>query len=786
MPNFPSLLKKKWFPIVAAILILVIANIAVFWQFYFKGLLPIPGDLLVSFFFPWSGGGFPGFDSWTTHKSFILSDTIRQMYPWKVFIFESLRSGHLPLWNPHNFSGYPFFGNLQSSFLFPGNILFFIFNPLTSWMILVISLLSLFGFFNYLFLRSLKLSFPASIFGALVGSTLSYLVVWHEQLIMIQVVIFLPLVLWSINNYSAKKHPALFFFLIPLMLCFAIFGGHAQTYIYLNFIIGPYLLMKKVPIKTIIFFLVTPIFLGAVQLLPTIENYFHSAREGISTQDLFDPFVLPWKHLATIFAADYFGNPATGNYSSVNYGEFQAFFTVSGVTLSAFALFRRFSDRTVQLFIILAILGIAFATWPFAYLYKNIPIMGSSAPSRFIFLFQFSGIVLSAYGLDALWKNLSENSRHKNLIPLVLIALVYVILWGAAFFVNNSVAMKNLVLPSGIFFMLFLAILTRVSKIIPIKISRLALLIAIPLVIFEASFFLNKYSPFSSRQFVFPPHPVINFLKDKAGYDRFYGTGTAYFDNNFATYYQIYSTEGYDSLMTKRYEQLLSSTENGKLTNKIHRSDAVFPTIDNSFKNKTLDILGVKFFLYKDDMLKGPWNPDLNKFPQDKYSLVWQKGKWQIYQRNTALPRVLLTSQYEVISNDDKLLSRFYEPDFNHQQTLLLSQKPNFPSHKGSGEANIISYFPDTIEVEVNSQTDSLLYLSDSFFPGWTSSVDNVQTPIFQANYNFRAVPVPSGKHTVTFNYSPLSVKSGAILSILSLIGLIISTYFYRKKQKNA
>jgi uncharacterized membrane protein YfhO len=65
--------------------------------------------------------------------------------------------------------------------------------------------------------------------------------------------------------------------------------------------------------------------------------------------------------------------------------------------------------------------------------------------------------------------------------------------------------------------------------------------------------------------------------------------------------------------------------------------------------------------------------------------------------------------------------------------------------------------------------------LLDTYFPGWKATVDGRTTPIYRADYNFRAVSLPEGAHTVTFTYRPLSFRlglgtSGVMLGLLALL----------------
>lgn len=378
--------------LVAAIIILIIANFFIFWQFYLKGLLPFPGNLLVSYYFPWNGGGFPGFDPWTTRKSVIAMDVIRQMYPWKTLAADIIKSGQFPFWNPHNFSGTPLLANLQSSVFFPGSVLLLILPYLPAWIIQVIGLPLALSLFAYLFLRSLKLSPMAAVFGAIATANISYITVWAEQLVIIQSALFLPLILWAIN----KKR----FVLTAFFLSFSVFGGHIQTTTYVYLISLAYLFYKRAPLK----YIFLSLGLAAVQLLPSLELYLLSAREGTVSSQLFYRSTFPWSNLITMAIPDFYGNPATNNFRGLDYGNFQGYFGVVALVLAIFSLRNLLGKNEIKFWAGLGLLGLIFSLAPFAYIFDwlHIPILSSGYPSRMIFIFQFSMTVLSAYGIQRL------------------------------------------------------------------------------------------------------------------------------------------------------------------------------------------------------------------------------------------------------------------------------------------------------------------------------------------------------------------------------------------------
>jgi hypothetical protein len=54
------------------------------------------------------------------------SDMFLQYFAWREFGFRELVKGNLVLWNPHIFSGAPYFGGMQGALLYPPNWLFLV------------------------------------------------------------------------------------------------------------------------------------------------------------------------------------------------------------------------------------------------------------------------------------------------------------------------------------------------------------------------------------------------------------------------------------------------------------------------------------------------------------------------------------------------------------------------------------------------------------------------------------------------------------------------------------
>ena len=99
------------------------------------------------------------------------------------------------------------------------------------------------------------------------------------------------------------------------------------------------------------------------------------------------------------------------------------------------------------------------------------------------------------------------------------------------------------------------------------------------------------------------------------------------------------------------------------------------------------------------------------------------------------------------------------------------------PRRPGGGQVKFIRQSPNSVEIDASAQNAGLLVLADSFYPAWEARVDGKRVQILRANWIFRGVEVPAGRHRVAFKWNSIVFNIGLWLSLLAwsvLAGLVI------------
>lgn len=607
------------------------------YQFFLKGLIPAPFDLLVNFFAPWD----KYYDS--PIKNPAITDVVNQIIPWKTYTAWALRRGSIPLWNPYNLAGAPHLANWQSGVLYPTNLLFLFLPFTTAWAFHILLQPLLAGIFMILFLRSFSLSPIASLLGALAFSYGGFMTAWFEWGTLGHTLLWLPLALYGVEKGRRMKDEGQRNFqwlIIPFSWTMSLFAGHLQislyviatTIAYFFFRTRRFLSIRKFALTTI-YFLLTTILIAAPQLLPSIDLYRYSYRLASLDPEWFKVFRIPIYGLLTFLAPDFFGNPVTGNHwSDHSYIEMMGYIGLIPIIFAAFCVFAYYSRKKtsklpISFFTLTILISILFSLkTPIAntLLYFHIPILSSSSPARIIGIAGFSLSALGAFGFDQLIRQ--KLSRGINASIIVLIG-IFVSLWGWALFSHqefSNISLRNLIFPTAI-------LVVTVGIILWWQASgdgrRTSQLVACGLLLVAGADlfrFHQKFTPFTDKNLFYPEIPSITFLKDHPG--RTFGM----FDANLNLPFHIATIEGYDPFVVGDYVKMMSVAETGQVVLPKRTSGIQLP------KNgeKTMDLLnnfGVRYFVQPTIHGAQPWELQLWRYP-GQFEKIYGDESYEVYE----------------------------------------------------------------------------------------------------------------------------------------------------------
>ncbi len=811
-------MKHRWIDYFIPFIFIFLALFS-FRTYILQNKVPLPFNLLVFYYSPWKHEAGYGLNIPNKPLGY---DNLKLFYPLRKFTTDQMRTGHMPLWNPFNFSGNVHLATYQSSVLYPLNIFYFVLPMMDAWTILVLLQPVLSGWFTYVFLRSLKLSRNASFFGALGFAFSGWMIaMWEEVLVLEHSFLWLPLALYGSNLLWDSLFKRRGILLLILALTMSVLAGFLQMSIYVLLVVLFWNSYRWITCKDathrnkiipyVFLSIVLSGFLSAIQWLPALEAYMVSARGTTDAANLFQMFLSPISHFITFIVPDFWGNPGSYNYfSKIRYIQERTIYVGLYVfILGMYALVKRAKGDQLfwKLFFIITLsFGLALPTSWIWYVLR-IPILSVAQPARIFALSTFGLCVLAGYGIDE-WQKHHEWKEIRRILVFVFLIIFFLFLFALSMrfisgqpqllFLCNcdpkqviayaTISLRNLILP-GIF-----AIFVLMSFIFFRKRPIIFYGFVYVLTIFGGFYYANKILYFSERRFEFPVVAPIVKLKELSGLNRVWTYGEAHVMRNILSYYGIYSPEGYDALFSRRYGEFVNTIKSGGIaTDQINRTDVDFSEVGpdelmtkNPERLRIMSLLGVKYILALKPAA-GSKTTEREQFPNSLFSLVWSDDTWRVWEYGQALPRAYFTSSYIVENNPQKIIDHLLDPSFQMQNTLVFESKPTeFESKEEvSSEVTIVNYQPQTIEIAVNAKQNGYLFLSDTYYPGWKAYVDGKESTIYRADYAFRAVPVTSGKHLVRFVYDPVSFKIGVGTSAIAFIMTLLLIFkFSRESQR--
>ena len=198
--------------------------LALWGRVLFTGQVLLPGAMLRGFL-PW--GGDPQ-APWTI----LQWDALGQYFPWRHFAAQELRAGHIPLWNPFEFTGTPFLANAQSAVFYPLNLPFWMFDTAYAFGLSAFlhSLLAMFG--TYFLCQRWGLSRASSVLAGAAYAGCGYLAAWALLPTLFATASWLPLCLLLFEKSADDRNGRATWGLVGALAC-ALLAGHAQIFLYI-------------------------------------------------------------------------------------------------------------------------------------------------------------------------------------------------------------------------------------------------------------------------------------------------------------------------------------------------------------------------------------------------------------------------------------------------------------------------------------------------------------------------------------------------------------------------
>ncbi len=474
----PLPLRRRVAPDLALILLLLIAPLLMFHQQTLGGRTLLPSENLFQHL-PYSAYREVARAPATPHNH-LVSDMVLQNLQWKSFIRAQIEQGELPLWNPHQFAGVPFFAAGQHSALYPLSFIYYIL-PLSAaygWFILLNLWLA--GMFMAGFMRALGVGRAGAGLAGVTYQLSGFLIASAVFPMMVAAAVWLPLILWMIENilrgrglWIFRGTALLWVVMGAIAVGCNILAGHIELTIYTLLIAGYYAAFRlvwasarrwrergRLPLRWtattgswLIALAALGIGLAALQLIPLYEFVGSNWRAERASLETVLGYAHPPRDLLQFLLPNFYGSPAHHSYvdafsgerisdlrNSVglrrdfiywgvkNYVEGALYVGVLPLLLALYGLvkgvWRRETARYVILFGALALLALAFMFGTGAYsLVFHLPGMNQlNSPFRWVFALTLAIAALAGIGLHVLSE--SAGARRRLASALGLLSLV--------------------------------------------------------------------------------------------------------------------------------------------------------------------------------------------------------------------------------------------------------------------------------------------------------------------------------------------------------------------------
>ena len=730
--------------------------------------------LVLAFFFKFLNGT----------QIFAFKDLSRYFYPLRFLMVEQVKAGHLPLWNPYIFCGYPLLATLQLGFFYPLTLIYYLlpFNLAFNYYIILHYFLA--AIFMYWLLRHFKLSRIAAFLGGIIFAFSGYLLSVSNMNTTLTSVIWLPLLLLFFDRFL-KKINLKDLLLITVLLALQFLGGE-PTVLYFSWL----LLLAYAAVfseswrlfwRSISGLMVASlVMLGlvAIQLFPFIELVRLSERVVINAYGFVTMRSFPPLELINFIFPYFLGNIAKmGASSSILLGKSSQDWLISpylGILPLIFILFSFKRERKLSLFfLVVALISLILAFGKYTSLYQMFYYLmpGVSLiryPVKYLFLTTFSLTLLASFGFDRLlticenekaeWRLFLSGFSGVIAVLMILLIIAYYIQQPLYLYIASKYP------SSPIYFYL---ILEKIVQFNYMSLFNATVYLIIFLVIGVMSYYNKIKTP------LFSLLAVLIVLADLFA-------NTAPIAVSVGDWVLKDPPPNYKLLMKEKgLYRMLYTPEIEAQNHIIYGTDysrAIFGSKDHFAANWHIPYHFYDFYGYESII---PFK--LLRF----YDLSLREAKIRDNLDKLSLSNIkyLITTKKMDLPGF-KLLD--HSKRYNYESYIYENKKVMPRAYVFSGEATITQYLPAEVNIRAKVKAKkSILILADLYYPGWKVLVDGKEAEIMNVNELFRAVKLTRGEHSVKFVYDPLSFKLGALISLITILGMLTAGGFvYFRKNR--
>jgi hypothetical protein len=758
-------------------------------------------------------------DALFTDQTFYFRDVSFFHYPLKRLVTEAYARGEWPLWNPYIQLGQPLLANPNTMALYPTQLLFQILPFQIAFEMHFVLHCILGGIATFYLARNLEFCRSSAFIAAAIynfsGVTLSFVNLFN----ILPVVMFLPLLTLMLVRLLQSVT------VIRLLLASLVFGAFGLLLeplsclaiaLFLVFFLAAYFCFSgkvtqraSATLGWVALVMVSGVLLAAIQILPTLELIQSSGRRGgLDFQTVAGWSLHPINLLQLIFPrvfGDFFRLTRNGSWAAVFFenrepyllscylGAFSLLLALFGLLLSE----RRWMSRTLALVALLALLLASGKYGPvYERLFSVCPLFRYGRyPVKYLLTFNFSLALLAGYGVHRILvlREAGQWGRYLKR-PWVVGCLVFL---AAALVVGVAAekrigiqgngnpdtgfpvsyqgkilevpwqtivsALQSLQLQLGA-----LAVFLTLSWVAKVR-SGIVMVSAIVLLLFDFGIHDYWINPLIQSE-LYETAPAAVYLQERERMSapfRIYKLGNERLEEDPLTLGES------NSIVWNYLYRKLTLTQ--FLSAKDHVSFAVFQPVDRletiPSQQIYLELASVKTREEKLRLLAGlnvgyvlaTHNVESPLLVLDATFPVNSPEPLRIYRLSNPLPRVFLTDSQ---GQADRQLS--------FQEQLSVEGGAGNQRNPTRERAQIVSYRPTQVDIETDSTRNRLLVLLDSYFPGWKATIDGRTVPVVAANFVYRAIELPQGRHHVAFRYESRPFIQGAWISGSTVLAWVV------------